>query len=147
MVKQQKLNIVSSLSYLADFFATTAEKMRAGTATGLEAALADSFLHFNDYTEGGDVQRIMDECDELYGGIPAFESLQYQEYPGSAEGRADILDQAAEAITAFINELPEKVEPVSVKTTLIIARNTESDAGIKYEPFPANADFIIPYND
>jgi hypothetical protein len=146
MVKQQKLNIVGSLTYLADFFASTAEKMREGTATSLEVALADSFLHYDECSEGGDVQRIMEECDELYNGNP-FTNYEYAEYPSSAEEQTDILDEAAEAITAFCNKLPEKAEPLSVRTTLFIARNSGSEAISQYEPFPADADFLIPYND
>ena len=145
MVKERKLNIVSSLAYLSDFFAVTADKMKAGTATGIEVALADSFLHYDQYSEGGDVANVMVECEELYGSNP-LEDLTYTEYPESVDGQADMLQSAAEAITRFCKKLPEKSATYNVKTTLFIS-NKPSELTGQYEPFPTDAEFSMAYDD
>lgn len=142
MVKERKLNIVSSLAYLSDFFAVTADKMKAGTATRIEVALADSFLHYDQHSGGDDVSDIMAECEELYGSNP-LEALAYAEYPESEDEQANVIQAAAEAISDFCNTLPEKATSYNIKTTLFIASNPSE----QYAPFPTDAEFSIAYDD
>jgi len=146
MVKERKLNIISNLSYISDFFATTAEKMNAGTATRIEVALADSFLHYDQYSGDDYVLNVMEACNELYGSNP-LAGLAYVEYPEPANEQAKVLQAASEAITAFCDALPEKKTPYNVKTTLFIAHKPANELTSQYEPLPFNSEYSIAYDD
>ena len=146
MVKERKLNIVSNLSYISDFFATTAEKMNAGTATKIEVTLADSFLHYDQYAGDDYVSTVMEACNKLYGSNP-LAGLAYVEYPEPADEQAKILQSASEAITAFFFFFPKKSTTYNMNTTLFIKQEPVKRLTRQYEPFPLNSEYSIAYND